>query len=273
MPANDDNFVLNDDKFYNNVVNDFDDRCPNHDDSAAVSVSAVCITYGRPALLEEAIESFLRQTFSGDSELVILNDMPTQTLVYHHPKVRVINSPIRFRTIGEKRNACAALSRGDILFPWDDDDIHLPNRIQTSLDKMAGRDFFNPRKACVWMTEGIKKPEKNGFPSIACYTRKLFDSVRGYAHINSGQDSELEARFKEKTSISTTEILDSEVYYLYRWSHTGSYHLSAFGQDAHTGKNGMCACDKFLTSKGGIESGTIELRPHWKKDYANMLPL
>lgn len=38
MPANDDNFVLNDDKFVNNVVlNDFDDRCPNHDDSAAVT--------------------------------------------------------------------------------------------------------------------------------------------------------------------------------------------------------------------------------------------
>ena len=71
MPANDDNVVLNDKQLYNNVIDDFNDRCPNHDDSAALSVSAVCITYGRPALLEEAIESFLRQTFSGDSELVI----------------------------------------------------------------------------------------------------------------------------------------------------------------------------------------------------------
>jgi glycosyltransferase involved in cell wall biosynthesis len=235
-------------------------------------VSAVCITYGRPNLLEEAIECFLRQTFQGDSELVILNDMASQELFYEHPKVRIINSPVRFRTIGEKRNACASLSRGDILFPWDDDDIHLPHRIEFSLEKMGDRDFFNPRKACVWMADGIKKPEGNGFPSIACYTRSLFDSVRGYAHINSGQDSELEARFKEKTNITTTKILDDEVYYLYRWSHTGSYHLSAYGQDSKTGRNGMQSCDNFLSSKKEMPNGRIELNPHWKQDYPSIIP-
>lgn len=234
-------------------------------------VSAVCITYGRPNLLEEAIECFLRQTFQGESELVILNDMASQELVFEHPKVRIINSPVRFKTIGEKRNACAALSSGDILFPWDDDDIHLPNRIELSLQKISNKEFFNPRKACVWMTNGIKKPEKNAFPSIACYTRSLFDSVRGYAHMNSGQDVELEARFKEKTSISTHEIADDEVYYLYRWSHTGSYHLSAYGQDVKTGKNGMDSCDRFLSFKN-LPSGRIELRPHWKHDYPSILP-
>jgi len=234
-------------------------------------VSAVCITYGRPSLLEEAVESFLRQTYQGQSELIILNDMASQELVFEHPNVRVVNSPIRFRTIGEKRNACAALARGDILFPWDDDDIHLPNRIELSLQKLDKKEFFNPRKAFVWMTNGIKKPEKNAFPSIACYTRSLFDSVRGYAHINSGQDSELEARFKEKTNISTSEITDDEAYYLYRWSHTGSYHLSAYGQDSKTGKNGMDSCDRFLSSKETL-SGRIELKPHWKQDYPSILP-
>ncbi len=236
-------------------------------------VSAVCITYGRPNLLEEAIECFLRQTFEGESELVVLNDLASQELIFEHPKVTIVNSPVRFRTIGEKRNACAALARGDVLFPWDDDDIHLPNRIQLSLDKLGSGDFFNPRKACIWMNDGIKGPEKNGFPSIACYTRSLFDSVRGYAHMNSGQDSELETKFKEKTNISTTEIKNSEVYYLYRWSHTGSYHLSAYGQDSKTGKNGMQICDKFLSSQKEPLSGRIELKPHWRQDYTSIMPI
>ena len=39
------------------------------------AVSCICLTYGRVALLEEAIESFLRQDYPGVKELVVLNDL------------------------------------------------------------------------------------------------------------------------------------------------------------------------------------------------------
>ncbi len=232
-----------------------------------MKLSAVCITYGRPALLEEAIESFLRQDYEGPKELVILNDCAAQQLEFDHPEVVILNSPVRFRSIGEKRNACAALATGDFLLPWDDDDIHLPHRMSLSARHMAEKPFFNPRMAATFISGRIRKPDRNGFPSMACYSRELFNLVRGYAHINSGQDSELENRFAAETSVATTPIEERDIYYFYRWCGTGSYHLSACGKDSITGKNGMTTCHDFLTKDGLMTPGKIVLHPHWKEDY------
>ena len=54
-------------------------------------VSCMCLTYGRPHLLEEAIESFLRQDYQGQKELIVLNDLPQEELLFNHPEVHIIN--------------------------------------------------------------------------------------------------------------------------------------------------------------------------------------
>ena len=54
-------------------------------------VSCLCLTYGRPTLLEEAIESFIRQQWDGPKELIVLNDHPEQELLYQYDEVRIIN--------------------------------------------------------------------------------------------------------------------------------------------------------------------------------------
>src|SRR6185312_11669139 len=90
-------------------------------------VSCQCITYGRTTLLDEAVESFQRQDYPGEKELVILNDFADLTLRCDAPNVKVVNVPFRMRTIGEKRNACVGFCTGTVIFPWDDDDIHLPH--------------------------------------------------------------------------------------------------------------------------------------------------
>src|SRR4051812_36406312 len=105
-------------------------------------VSAICLTYGRVSILEEAIHSFLLQDYHGPKELLVLNDLASQTLRFEHPDVRVINLPLRFRTVGEKMNAAAALCSHDILFVWDDDDIYLPNRISFSIQKLSETQGF-----------------------------------------------------------------------------------------------------------------------------------
>jgi len=54
-------------------------------------ISCLCPTYGRPQCLEEAIFSFLTQDYQGEKELVILNDLADQTLIFDHPDVKIIN--------------------------------------------------------------------------------------------------------------------------------------------------------------------------------------
>ena len=140
-------------------------------------VSCMCLTYGRAHLLEEAIASFLRQDYAGVKELIVLNDLAELRLHFDHPEVKIINVEKRFRGLGEKRNASAALCSHDLLFVWDDDDISLPWRLSYSVEKMSdGRRFFKPAESFV-LSRGTLSGPKGTFSirvpvgSEACLTR------------------------------------------------------------------------------------------------------
>jgi glycosyltransferase involved in cell wall biosynthesis len=133
------------------------------------AVSCICMTYGRPEVLEEAIHSFLLQDYAGRKEMIVLNDYAEQTLLLDHSEVRVVNCPKRFRTVGEKMNAAVALASHDVLFVWDDDDIYLPHRLRFSiehLDKQKG--FFKPDKGWLWQHGELSGPLENLFHPGSC---------------------------------------------------------------------------------------------------------
>lgn len=236
-------------------------------------VSCMCLTYGRPQVLEEAVESFLRQDYQGTKELIVLNDLADQILHCSHPEVKVINVDKRFRTVGEKRNACAALASHDLLFVWDDDDIFLPHRISYSVAKLdPAKRFFKPSKALTLNNGVLGGPTANLFHSGSCFTRSLFDEAHGYAHIGSGQDLDLERSFERiiGSGKNFNGIKPAEIYYLYRWSGTGSYHLSGFGRDKEGTETGNQKVERYVRAQianRNIATGVIPLEPNWKVDY------
>lgn len=241
-------------------------------------VSCMCLTYGRPHVLEEAIESFLRQDYKGEKELLVLNDYADQTLHFDHPEVVVVNTGKRFKTVGEKRNASAALCSHDILFVWDDDDIYLPWRISFSIEKYDEQKmFFKPSKAMVLNNGKIEGPKSNLFHSGGCWSRELFDKVRGYKHMGSGQDLEIEHQFEKKHTgrgKNYNGIKPDEIAYLYRWGGTGTFHLSGFGKDKEGEKDGNQKVAEYIERKkeqGHVQSGDITLKPQWKMDYTKMV--
>ncbi len=222
-----------------------------------MSVSCLCLTYGRPHLLEEAIESFLRQTWEGKKELIVLNDHPDQTLSLDHPEITVVNVPRRLRSLGEKRNLSVSLAQYDNLFVWDDDDIYLPWRIEETMKTLPKKHFFKCPRA--WLMNDGKiaaEPSFNLFHGGSAYTRWLWEQVRGYKAMNGGEDAEIEARFQEigknKQHWPHTELPNNKLYYIYRWSH-GSYHTTG-----HTSLNGI---------NPQVIKGEIILKPHWKLPY------
>lgn len=242
----------------------------------------MCLTYGRPpALLGEAVESFLRQDCEGPKELLVLNDFDQQTIVIDHPDVVVVNSGKRFRTVGEKRNACAALASHDILFVWDDDDIYLPHRISYSIAKMQSaeryRRFFKPSKALTLNNGVIGGPNANLYHSGSVWTRDFFDEVGGYPHMGSGQDMALELRFEEADKphkCNFNAIAPEEIFYLYRWGGTGSFHLSGFGRDRDGSRPGNVKVEEYVERKLGeglVPTGRIEITPAWEFDYTALV--
>lgn len=227
-------------------------------------VSCQCVTYGRTSLLDEAVEAFLRQDYSGEKELVILNDLSELTIECDLPEVRVVNMPYRMKTIGEKRNACVALCRGDVIFPWDDDDIHLPHRISYCLQQMKNRRYFKANKLWYWRNGELSpEPKEAVAHAMGCWSTEFFDEVNGYPHIQSGQDMALEERFKgEYRHIEDTP--EERIYYVYRFPGTGSYHLSSSGYG-----NGFQEAARFVSRKK--ISGVHVIRPHWKQDYLQLV--
>lgn len=239
----------------------------------APAVSCVCPTYGRVHLLEEAVYAFLQQDYPGPKELIILNDYRQQTLVFDHPEVRIINLPRRFATIGQKYQAAVEQCSHDLIFVWHDDDIYLPHRLSYSvhhLDPQKG--FFKAKHGWFWNYGQLSGPAQSRFHGGSCWTRELFDLVQGYAPLNQNYDKVFEDRCAEKRPGSTVgyDSQPADVYYLYRWLGTNSYHLNGLTQSG----NELAEIEAFVqqqAEEGKIQQGHIYLNPHWQADYIDLV--
>lgn len=235
----------------------------NHERLMNEGVSCLCLTYGRPALLEEAVESFLRQRWPGGKELLVLNDHPEQQLRFDHPEVRVVNLPLRLPTLGAKRNISVALARFENLLVWDDDDIHLPWRIEETMRVLPRQGYFKCPE--VWLMRGAELRGRGSdgalFNHGACaYTKRRFERAGGYRGFNGGEDQDFELRLWRDPAFGhlcrMTPLPPARLYYIRRWNH-GSYHASG------------CASLDGLAPR--VAAGVHHLRPHWKADYCGQV--
>ncbi|MFL6194255.1 MAG: glycosyltransferase [Thermoanaerobaculia bacterium] len=241
------------------------------------AVSCICLTYARPALLEEAIHSFLQQDYRGTKELIVVNDYTEQILELDHPEVLVVNLPKRLRTVGEKMNLAVALAAHDVLFVWDDDDIYLPHRLGFSVAKLVARPgFFKPGKAWMWSNGRLEGPVRNLFHVGSCWTRQWFDEVSGYPAEGTGYDLVFEQRLAErfKGAMTVYDIRPEDIYYIYRWGGTGSYHMSGFGSYEPGANVGHQKVEEHVhrsARRGELARGRIRLVPRWQHDYSGAI--
>lgn len=236
-------------------------------------VSCICPTSGRVALLEEAIYSFLQQDYPGPKELIVLNDYDQQTLEFDHPEVRIINLPRRFASVGEKYKAAAALATHDLVFVWHDDDIYLPHRLSYSVAQCdQNTAFFKAEQAWFWNDGKLSGPERNTFHGGSCWRRDLFCKVQGYPHIGNRYDIEFEALCIGEAlgGVRIDPIQAADIYYIYRWRATGSYHLSAMGADGQEHQK-VAAYVAQQAARGQIPQGDVQLKPQWQSDYCALV--
>ena len=236
-------------------------------------ISCICVTYARPHLLEEAIHSFLLQDYAGAKELIVLNDYTPQILEFEHPEVEIINLPYRFRTVGEKMNAAVSMARYDLICLWDDDDIVLPHRLALAGQRVTTQ-LFRSNFAWKWDGGELSGPMRSAFHAGSCYPRSLFDWVGGYAPLGNGQDREFEGELSRiaPDRLECVDLPPEQVYYIYRWEGTGSYHLSEWGEGV-SGEDKAAAYVQQQVERGELAQGTIHLRPHWKEDYLQRVRL
>ncbi len=230
-------------------------------------ISCLCPTFGRggtPAvyLLEEAVHSFAVQT-DQNSELLVLNDDPTQTLVIESPRVVVFNMPRRFPTFGEKLNFLAAMAGGPLLCEWDDDDISLPWRLAESRRLLGTADYLNPKREWLWNRGELSHSHRqaNCFHS-SLWTRRAFTAIRGIALNSTDSDQDADWRLREAAKAGqivvapAAALSPAQWYYIYRWGVAD--HLSNGGVGNET-----------YVRRGQTRrpAGRFTLSPHWREDY------
>ncbi|MEO8494733.1 MAG: glycosyltransferase [Planctomycetota bacterium] len=162
-------------------------------------ISCIMPTYGRPRYVHEAAKMFLDQDYPA-KELIILNDCAGQDFYSELPNIRVINSPRRYSTLGEKRNECIKQARGEFLAIWDDDDVYLPWRLSYSLAEINRwrTDFYRPAEFLAYWGEDSLHDNQTvpgwlSHPTVLL-RKRLWERVGGYAAMNVGEDAEFFAR-------------------------------------------------------------------------------
>jgi glycosyltransferase involved in cell wall biosynthesis len=232
-------------------------------------VSCICATYNRApdylSLLEEAIESFLRQDYP-NKELIILNDTPGQELVCDAPGVRVVNVAERYPTLGAKHNAAIGLAHGELIAPWDDDDISLPWRLSRSVERLGTSDYFNPKRHWYMNRDELRpEPVSNVGHNLSLFTRAAWEQVGGYPSVPIGTDQAMDRALRASVGCVGMEddrgkLAPDELFYLYRWG-VSAGHLSMARSDTERAENWQ------RIGALPIEPGQFRLHPHWRQDY------
>ena len=220
-----------------------------------MKIACLCLTFNRPAQLAEAVESFLRQTYPAElRELIILDDAGQYdpAACDHLPGVKLVTTRHRFRTLGETRNATAALASPDVdaYAVWDDDDIYLPWHLEAMVRVFeAGIPWSRPSDVWIDRRTHLQRKTTGGlFHASWGFTREAFLSVGGYPAMQSGQDQALAERFKRAAirAASPSDIVPNDdasarscgylglPSFIYRWhTYPGARHISAMGKDGY----------------------------------------
>lgn len=240
-------------------------------------ISCKCITYGRVDLLEEAIESFLRQDYPEDKcELIIVNDYPLQTLIYNNPRITIINYDTTFETIGDKENFATEYCKGDIICQFDDDDIALPNHLQNVAKYFTDEiNLLHWGKGAYW-----NEPEITSLPFIGnsgiVFRKSAWKTVGGHPKENAGYDMTFVNSLHRLGGVVFASPEDQDVSWFYRWGFLTKtcYHQSGQGTDTEANPNILvrhAAHIESLRRQGLIPEGIVNLKPNWMYNYSDQL--
>lgn len=224
-------------------------------------ISVLTLTYKRHHLLEEAIESFLRQELPPQCEMVIINDNAEVHYKLDHPNVRIINHKERFSSIGAKLEWGYKQCKYNYIYRLDDDDLLTPWALaNTAQDILENPTYDIYRSDGMWLFENNKYVGKSSNVNNGnVYTKIFLDGIK-FPLTSFGEDVTI-------THYSGGRIYQSKLPYtmIYRWGMNTS-HISGLGEMSNEDINEKA--DEILnyTSKG-IVKGIVQLEPKFLNDY------
>lgn len=174
------------------------------------TISVLLPTFNRSQLVQEAIESILKQRTDARFEIIVINDGSADDTEEALQKFRDVIRYVRQENAGlnAARNHGLELATGEYIALLDDDDVWLP--FKTSLELAALEKF--PRAAFVhsnffiWKPHGdVRRPD-----GIRTWYPRPFSWEELYEH---SAELELDAAAAEALKISRLKIWCGDTYY------------------------------------------------------------
>lgn len=220
-------------------------------------VSCLCCTYNRPMLLGESIRCFLDQDYE-NKRLIVLNDQEGVQLSMDNcpDNVSILNSPVRFGSLGEKRNFLKSYEVGDFYCIWDDDDLYVPYRLSESIYLMqrdTQYDIIKPKDSFISIDNSGYQVATNRFHAQAIISKEYMDS-HVYPPISLGED----ASFEKDAKVGYIEMFPN-FWSIFRMG-METYHLSSVNYPAF---------EKQAWENAGKSDlkGDVKIEAKFQKDY------
>lgn len=181
-------------------------------------VSCILPTNNRGCYLPMAIKLFLKQDYE-EAELVIVDDgsNSVQSLIPDHPRIKYyyLKGDV---TLGEKRNICCDLAKGQIILHWDDDDWFAYWRISYQVAHLlhSGKSicginqmyYADPKARKAWL---YALPQRLGSwiaGGSFCFHKSFWQHHR-FPALNDGEDTSF------ITQVDSSDILTLERFDFY----------------------------------------------------------
>lgn len=226
-------------------------------------VTCFTLYYGRKALAEEAVESFLRQTYPR-KRLVIVNTHPDPLYFEEeYENIEVHNKQASaFRNLNEKYNYALAQIKTKWFCPWDSDDLWLPWHLEN-------------------LIANIPNVQGNGHPMKIGYPMTLFSLDNKITKLGwqMWADCIFELRGKIQCNADNTMNCDRQIVFKNKWNRywlrLKDYPMPSFifrrfmatdNASLWLGAKGQKFV-KELFSRVATIPIKEPMRPHWERDY------
>jgi glycosyltransferase involved in cell wall biosynthesis len=221
-------------------------------------ISVLTLTYKRPHLLEEAIQSFLYQDMI--TEMVVINDNPEVDYVFDYPNVKIINHKKRFPSISAKIEWGYKQCANDYIYRLDDDDLLMPDALS-----IVQKDIINNPGYDVYRSKGMHFFSENEYKGVNgsvnngnVYAKHYLDRI---VFPNKSGDEDLEITFSNNSKIYESKLSNTMIY---RWG-MNTLHISGMGKQSN--EVILQQADKMLDNTKGF----VQLNPHFLHDYYSMI--
>jgi hypothetical protein len=223
-------------------------------------ISVLTLTYKRHHILEEAIESFLRQNVSYPKEMVIINDCKDIDYVFDHPQVKIINHKERFPSISEKLKFGFGQCKYKYIYRLDDDDLLSPTGLFTACEDILenpGYDVYRSKGFYFFVNNEYQKITSN-VNNGNIYDEEYIKRIK-WPNSSVGEDANITFHQGGKWF----EPEEKKPTMIYRWG-METFHLSGAGHRLN--EIALQQADESL-QRINNSTGVIYLNPHFKENY------